>query len=172
MSISDLRQQGILWGAREVVITWPNVAAGLRLKSADKHADDPRITITYHLPANRSPVSYSVTLAPTDCYFGGQRWWFLCPLSIGGRACNRRVGKLYFGYGYFGCRHCLRLAYGKRNENRRYKYYGLLRFIELEELAKQAYSQITRFTYAGKPTKKLMRYYKLSANGNMAYNND
>ncbi len=49
----------------------------------------------------------------TATQFGGQRWWFTCPITINGVACNHRVGKLYLPpYAkYFGCRHCHRLSY-------------------------------------------------------------
>jgi hypothetical protein len=53
----------------------------------------------------------SLTLASTAPYFGGQRWWALCP------TCGRRCAILY-GYGRgFACRLCLRLAYESTREN-------------------------------------------------------
>ena len=43
----------------------------------------------------------------------GRRWWFICPLSIEGRACGRRVGRLYLqpAGDLFGCRQCCDLTY-------------------------------------------------------------
>ncbi len=43
----------------------------------------------------------------TRCYFGGVRYWFLCP------ACSKRVGKLYasLSANEFKCRHCHNLTY-------------------------------------------------------------
>ena len=44
--------------------------------------------------------------------FGGERWWFTCPLKVNDVNCNRRVGKLYLppGANYFGCRSCHELT--------------------------------------------------------------
>lgn len=37
---------------------------------------------------------------------------------MNGRACNRRVAKLYMGSRYFLCRHCNRMAYACQSETR------------------------------------------------------
>jgi hypothetical protein len=52
-------------------------------------------------------------IATTRPRFGGLRWWFVCPLTVNGRPCGRRVGKLYLPPAgrYFGCRHCHDLTY-------------------------------------------------------------
>ena len=54
-----------------------------------------------------------ILLQSTPTQFSGKRWWFTCPLVMGGEACNRRVGNLYLPLGakYFGCRICYGLAY-------------------------------------------------------------
>lgn len=54
---------------------------------------------------------YSIGLVATPCYFGGKRWWFICPLMKDGVVCGRRAGKLYLGEKYLGCRHCYSLTY-------------------------------------------------------------
>jgi hypothetical protein len=60
----------------------------------------------------KTELDYIVQLTWTPCYFGGRRWWFLCPLTANGQYCGRRVGVLYLGGGkYFGCRHCYNLTY-------------------------------------------------------------
>ena len=47
-----------------------------------------------------------VAITTTKSYFGGVRYWFVCP------RCAGRVGKLYaVAVGALGCRTCLRLAY-------------------------------------------------------------
>jgi hypothetical protein len=52
-----------------------------------------------------------VSVVQTDCHFGGQRAWFVCPGFPVGRPCGRRAALLYFGRGQFACRLCLNLAY-------------------------------------------------------------
>lgn len=66
-------------------------------------------------PAER--FDYPVWLVTTDCHLGGVRWWFICPLSLNGVFCGRRVRKLYLRGKYFGCRHCHNLAYRSSQES-------------------------------------------------------
>ena len=58
----------------------------------------------------------------TQPHFGGLRWWFSCPRIINGKACGRRVGKLYRPPGDrdFACRHCLDLTYESCQKSHRY----------------------------------------------------
>ena len=49
-------------------------------------------------PPQRIPIQWS------HCTFGGARLWFTC-------LCGRRVGKLYYGNGFLGCRPCGPLVY-------------------------------------------------------------
>ena len=58
-------------------------------------------------------VTMSIRLQATPMHFGGERWWFVCPLVEGSVPCNRRVCKLYLppGSRYFGCRICHDLTY-------------------------------------------------------------
>ncbi|HJZ56062.1 MAG TPA: hypothetical protein VKE74_13930 [Gemmataceae bacterium] len=62
-------------------------------------------------------LDYPVGLVSTSCRLGGVRWWFVCPLSVNGVACGRRVRKLYLRGKYFGCRHCHGLAYTSSQES-------------------------------------------------------
>ncbi len=69
----------------------------------------------------KAELDYNVRLVWTPCHFGGRRWWFICPLVINDRACNRRVGILYLGNGkYFGCRHCYNLTYESCKESHKF----------------------------------------------------
>ena len=66
-------------------------------------------------------LDYRVRLVQTSCFYGGHRWWFLCPMTIDGNVCNSRVGVLYLGGGeYFGCRHCYDLTYLCQKESGKY----------------------------------------------------
>lgn len=75
-------------------------------------------TITNRATGGQQDYSYPVAMQTTHPYFGGVRWWFTCPLVVGGNPCSRRVGKLYLPPGgeYFGCRHCYDLSYRSRQE--------------------------------------------------------
>lgn len=75
--------------------------------------------LNYNLGKEQEPVEQPIRLDITLPNFGGIRHWFTCPLVIGGRACNRRTGKLHLirGCKYFGCRHCLNLTYTSRQSH-------------------------------------------------------
>jgi len=75
-------------------------------------------TYTDYYTKEKTDLDYQVQLVSTPCNFGGKRWWFICPLVVNGRVCNRRVGVLYLGGGkYFGCRHCYDLTYRSCKEH-------------------------------------------------------
>lgn len=65
-------------------------------------------------------VEYSIATDATPQKLGGSRLWFLCPLVISGRACERRVRVLYLPQTaqYFGCRHCYGLVYRSSQESK------------------------------------------------------
>jgi hypothetical protein len=80
-----------------------------------------RLSYSWVRPSSPEPQSadYRVDLTTTFPRFGGLRWWFVCPLIVGGRPCERRVGKLYLppGARYFGCRRCHKLTYTSCQEH-------------------------------------------------------
>lgn len=95
---------------------------------------DSSITLDYrHKDEN---VSYDIRIASTSCYFGGRRFWFVCPgQSQDSSACARRVGMLYKPYHsrYFLCRHCHVLSYRSRQEWKSQSEIGvLLQALELQ----------------------------------------
>jgi hypothetical protein len=76
------------------------------------------IRLFYTITSTGDKVDYTVRLTSTRPYFGGLRWWFICPLPVNGRICYRRVGKLYLPYyaRFYGCRHCYDLTYRSSQE--------------------------------------------------------
>jgi hypothetical protein len=95
--------------------------------------DDPAVRLSYSWvwPATgeKDSADYWVRLAATPQHFGGRRWWFSCPVTVNGVACNRRVAKLHLPPNgrTFGCRHCHELTYKSCQESR--KYDSLHRFM-------------------------------------------
>jgi len=105
----------------------------------------------------KKDFDYKVPLTTTPCNFGGLRYWFICPLSVNGNYCGRRVGVLYKGGDYFGCRHCYNLTYESRNLSGISKVAGkVISIPELERLEKETKRRI----YAGKMTRKYKNYLK------------
>jgi hypothetical protein len=82
----------------------------------------PWVRLMYTFTESGTSLDYKVFLRVTKPHLGGLRWWFVCPLIIEGRTCNRRVGKLYLppGARYYGCRHCYDLTYTSCQESRKY----------------------------------------------------
>jgi len=89
----------------------------------------------------KTELDYKVRLEWTACHFGGRRWWFICPLVVNGRACNRRVGVLYLDGGkYFGCRHCYDLTYESSKTSHQFDRMFLRMGIDPKE-AKQLFKE-------------------------------
>jgi hypothetical protein len=109
----------------------------------------------------KKDFDYQVQLTTTSCKFGGLRHWFICPLIKQGRSCGRRVGTLYKGGNYFGCRHCFELTYSSRKTNRNYKYYYLFRLLDVDSKIEKIKETMKRSFYAGRPTKKMRRIMRL-----------
>lgn len=110
---------------------------------------------------DKKSFDYRVELIPSECNFGGKRYWFICPLQKNNKPCNRRVNVLYKCGDYFGCRHCFNLTYKTRNENRRYKLYGLFKTLTLSEKIDEKKATIKRSFYRGKLTQKQRELYNL-----------
>ncbi len=75
---------------------------------------------TGHSASNsKQAMDYRIRLEETRCQYGGVRYWFLCPLTVKGKFCGKRVGKIYLppGGAYFGCRHCYDLTYRCQKEH-------------------------------------------------------
>jgi hypothetical protein len=60
-------------------------------------------------------VKEPVPLKWTECHFGVERPWFVCP----GDRCGRRVAILYGPGKYFLCRHCYDLRYESQREDKK-----------------------------------------------------
>ena len=71
---------------------------------------------------NAREADYTVRMVPAVPHYGGTRWYFLCPLVVNGKACLRRVSKLFLPHGglYFGCRTCYGLAYTSSQESHKF----------------------------------------------------
>jgi hypothetical protein len=112
--------------------------------------DVPILTLRYRW-RDKEDVSFPIRLQTTSPYIGGVRWWFTCPLIVGGVPCKRRVRKLYLppGTRYFGCRHCHRLTYRssqKAHECERYLDWidSIPRWLERQRQNMQKWSRARR----------------------------
>jgi len=105
-------------------ITYSVEAVGSR-----PHAIRFQYAITDRETGQKQDYDYLVQLSATACNFGGERWWFICPLTVGGRPCRRRCRILYLPWNgrYFGCRECYGLSYDSRQMSGSKGYEGFLR---------------------------------------------
>ena len=69
-----------------------------------------------------SVTGQDISITTTPCYYGGVRYWFLCPAVVDGVLCENRVGKLYLPPGgeLFGCRQCYGLTYESCQQSHKY----------------------------------------------------
>lgn len=165
VSISFLKKHGYFnQGWHSGIITWSRYGeetGSIGVQSFIDFEDAQYVRFIYIQMDNNTGkkrhFDYKIPLTTTSCYFGGKRYWFICPLSVNGQYCGRRVGVLYKGGDYFGCRHCYNLTYSSRNLSGIYKIIGqTVSVLELEELE----SQVKRKYYKGKITTRYKRYLK------------
>lgn len=120
---SRLSREGILREASTRTGSWHWSAGGQTVAqigyAANASQSSPTLRLSYR--ACGADTSYAIALQITKPQFGGNRWWFTCPLQRNGSACGRRVRKLFLPPQgrYFGCRHCHKLTYRSRKEDRK-----------------------------------------------------
>jgi hypothetical protein len=162
-----LKKYGYLDNFTRGTMTWSN-ASGSENRIGligDPEIENPYIRLYYTLTDNstgeKKDIDYKVYLTSSRCNFGGQRYWFICPLFKDGISCQRRVGVLYKGGDYFGCRDCYNLTYRSRNESRSSKYAIFDKYFKNQEKIEVLAKEIKRFSYAGRPTKKYLKFNNL-----------
>lgn len=71
-------------------------------------------TVTNFFTTKTENMRYCIYRESTPCFFGGKRWWFICP----GICCERRCRILYMpaGGSEFACRACHNLTYQSTQE--------------------------------------------------------
>jgi len=122
-------------------------------------------TMTDRNTGKETHCDYKVQLETTPCHFGGLRWWFICPLSVNGVRCGRRVSVLCRAprADYYGCRHCYNLSYESRNEPRHGRFAYMGHYMALDRQMEKLREQTNRWTYRGRPTRKARRLQILEA---------
>ena len=164
VSVSFLRKHGYFsngWHSGTITWSWHDERTESISVESSINENEQYVKFIYTQTDNntdeKKDFDYKIPLTTTPCYFGGKRYWFICPLSVNGRYCGRRVGLLYKARDYFGCRHCYDLTYNSRNRGGIFKAAGqTISIPELERLE----SEVKRKYYAGKITKKYERYLK------------
>jgi len=115
-----------------------------------------RYTSTDRWSGEKTDMNYNIDLVTTPCHYGGERYWFVCPLHKNGVYCGKRVGVIYNIGKWFGCRNCGEIAYQAQFEGGKFRFGSVT-----EPDVEKAYSEIKRKYYNGKPTRKYRRYLRL-----------
>ena len=157
LKISELRNDGMLLpGYSWETKIWSSNRTDKKtiISLAVDITDDPYVRLLYSVTdrnGNETDYDYQVSLVTTPCYFGGVRYWFSCLY------CGRRVAVLYLAPGdvYFRCRHCNNLSYHSRNRCTMGSFGHTSRQID------QLRSEIKRWTWQGRPTRKVIRLQAL-----------
>jgi hypothetical protein len=152
LSIYELRRSRMLSGHTSGMTRWRSTHSG---KETAIHltvdvSGEPYAKFTYTVTdrkGSKTDYDYKVNLVTTPCHFGGVRYWFACP------SCGRRAGALYLVPGdvYFRCRQCNNLSYQSRNLS------GIGLFGETYRQVEKLRSEIKRWTWRGRPTRKVRR---------------
>jgi hypothetical protein len=169
LSIFKLKEFGLLGGWSATTLTWTRQLSGRKssIGILVDVTDEPYVKVNYTITdrdsGEKTDYDYKISLTTTRCNFGSKRYWFICPLSVNGIYCGRRVGTLYLAPGgkYFGCRHCCNLSYESRNEPRLARLGGIGYPIKAERLYEELYKQTKRWTWRGRTTRKARRLYAL-----------
>lgn len=173
---SFLKKHGYFKGWRSGTITWTQgwsenkSSVGIEVSTMnDENYLRIHYTQTDNTTGEKKDFDYKIPLATTPCYFGGKRYWFVCPWYRNGIYCGRRVGVLYKDGDYFACRHCYNLTYNSRNQNHRYSFFPLFSIITLEQKIEKLQEQIKTPYYRGKPTRKQRILERLCRQAGIAY---
>lgn len=166
--------KGSAWGWTSSWSRYGQVVASIsyRVESGDNDPTGLRLmyTIINNDTVEKKNYNYVIPVVSTRCNYGGQRWWFICPLVVNGQICQRRCRIVYMSPGaeYFGCRECHRLTYESRQRHREKFYEGLEKPYKVAEAARK------ELTKARSWEKKETIWRKLSrANAAIeSYNND
>jgi len=154
LTIFQLKKWGVLKADyTSTVVTWAmrNTGRETHVALEVNMTGEPYARFTYPVidrEGNCTPYDSEASLITTPCNFGGVRYWFVCPV------CGRRVGGLYLAPGdrYFMCRHCNNLSYHSRNESSPFAILGVT-----DRKIKKLRSKIRRWTWRGRPTRKVRR---------------
>ncbi len=158
LCIFRLNRWGLLEGYCHTSLTWTRKFSGNESSASliiDVTCEQPYVrliyTITRYRDGSKQDYDYRIGLVKTPCHLGGVRYWFSCP------QCGRRVGKLYrkpLGEMYF-CRICNDLTYQSRNAC------CTTALGVAERQAKKLRGELKRWTYRGRPTRKVRRLQAL-----------
>lgn len=115
------------------------------------------LRLDYSVTNQNISRNYPITLESVPCNYGGNRWYFICPMTKASNYCGKRVAKLYLYDTWFACRHCLDLTYEVNNEPKSYRYLSMIFGSDQQRKYEEHLQKTGRYYYAGQPTKTYKR---------------
>ncbi len=161
LTIKALKEHGLLDGwhnGHSATLTWSN---GSNIGIQTQIWDTTGTVRVYFSQTDRNTwekksFDYNITLISTPCNYGWKRWWLVCPLRW-----NKCTILYLQNNGLFGSRKTLNLCYEEQKESHRYRKLSYIlgkyktKWLAVWNTIKYPYRN-------GKPTKKLLRYLRLS----------
>lgn len=96
------------------------------------------LDIEYYNHRSSFSSNYNIRLMKRRCYYGGVRYYFICPSKDNFEDCNRPSGVLYLppNNKYFACRQCHKLIYRQQKEHNKSddKFEPCRKQIEIDKL--------------------------------------
>lgn len=129
ISIKWLSRHGYFCGFKYGGIQWKDAlgkvtdSIGIEVSINERNPDRNYLRIFYtqtdYFTKEKKEYDYRIPITTTSCNYGGVRYWFKCPLTVNGKYCGKRVGKIYLPPlgKYFGCRICHNLTYRSCKEH-------------------------------------------------------
>jgi len=145
IDINRLHKTGCLGPGWSGVWQWTR--DGERVAWINLRAEMDRVHLSYRWRVTGGEfqdVEETVRIVRAPCRFGGSRPYFICPGTVNGVACGRRVAKLHGSGRYFLCRHCYRLAHASQSEADGTGRYGVRIRLGNASAAIQAWPRFSR----------------------------
>ena len=124
--------------------------------------DGNMIKIAYYVPGTdhmgeKRRVGYAINLVAKPVYFGGYKYYFICPL------CRRMCSVLYQPnhHEHFGCHLCHKIRYPTQICNQRHSGYTMLKRMMIEKKADDLEIGATKGMYKGQRTKRWLKIDEL-----------
>ena len=117
LDVNRLHREGCLRAGWSGIWQWTR--GGERVAWINLRAERDHLHLTYRARiggGDWEDVAERARIVRVGCRYGGARPYVICPGVVNGRACGRRVAKLYGPGRYFVCRHCNRLSYASQSE--------------------------------------------------------
>lgn len=163
LTIAALKKFGFLEGGRNwyhATVTWSNNSNIWMQVEITESTGTVRVYFSQKEGTTweSKNFDYKISLVSTPCNYGWRRWWFLCPIKW------NKCSILYLqNNGLFWSRKTLNLCYEDQKKSHKYRNFSFMmgmnavRAIALERTIKYPYRN-------GKPTKKMVRFMRLSQN--------